>query len=126
MLLLMPGRVAKLVRSGQSLVRVAQALGRDLYDLAKLEARLAASAAAMIAGLGVGTLVLGLTAWLLIVLSLVAWIANTFLSLPAALLSVGVLMLMLAAPMAFMATRLSRRLGFPETRRRLDEVLRGE
>ena len=126
MLVLMPGRVAKLVRSGQSLVRVAQALGRDLYGLAKLEARLAASAAAMIAGLGVGTLVLGLTAWLLIVLSLVAWIADTFLSLPAALLSVGVLMLMLAAPMAFMATRLSRRLGFPETRRRLDEVLRGE
>ena len=59
-------------------------------------------------------------------LSLVAWIADTFLSLPAALLSVGVLMLIVAAPMAFVATRLSRRLGFPETRRRLDEVLRGE
>ena len=59
MLLLMPGRVVKLVRSGQSLVRVAQALGRDLYCLAKLEERLVESATAKIAGLGVGTLVLG-------------------------------------------------------------------
>ena len=122
----MPGRVVKLLRSGRSLVRTAQALGRDLYTLAKLEAKRAASAAAMLAGLGVGTLLLGSTAWLLLVLSLVAWIADSFLSLPAALLSVGVLMLLAAAAMAFMATRLTRRLGFPETRRRLDEVLHGE
>ena len=126
MLLELPGRVLNLVRSGQSLVRVAQALGRDLYGFAKLEASLAASAAAMLAGLSRGILVLVSTPWLLLVLSLVAWIADTVLSVPAALLSVGVLMLAIAAPMAFTATRLARRMGFPETRRRLNEVMRGE
>ncbi|MEP6942075.1 MAG: phage holin family protein [Betaproteobacteria bacterium] len=114
-----------LVRSGTSLLRVVQALGRDLYELVRLEADLAASAAVTLAGLGAAILVLVSTGWLLLVLALAAWIADRWLSLPAALLSVGVLMLLIAAPMGFVAMRLTRRLAFPETRRRLDEVMRG-
>jgi hypothetical protein len=126
MLLDLPARVVSLVRSGTSLVRIVRALGRDLYELVRLEASLAASAAITLAGLGAGVLILVATGWLLLVLSLVAWIADRWLGISAALLAVGILMLVIAAPMAFIAMRLSRRLAFPETRRRLDEVMRGE
>jgi len=126
MLLNLPARAVNLVRSGASLLRLVQALGRALYELVRLEANLAASAAATLAGLGAGILVLVATGWLLLVLALAAWIADRWLSLPAALLSVGILMLLVAAPMGVIAMRLSRRLAFPETRRRLDEVMRGQ
>ena len=66
------------------------------------------------------------TGWLLLVLWLVAWIADRWLGVSAALFSVGMLMLLITAPMAFIAMRLSRRLAFRETLRRLDEVMRGE
>lgn len=126
MLLDLPARVVNLVRSGTALLRVVRALGRDLYELVRLEAKLAASAAVTLAGLGAAMLVLLATGWILLVLSLVAWIADSWLGISAALLSVGMLMLLIAAPMAFIAMRLSRRLAFPETRRRLDEVVREE
>ena len=126
MLLDLPARVVHLVRSGTALLRVVRALGRDLYELVRLEAHLAASAAVTLAGLGAAMLILLATGWFLLVLSLVAWIADSWLGISAALLSVGMLVLLIAAPMGFIAMRLSRRLAFPETHRRLDEVMRGE
>ena len=120
-----PPRVVKLFRTGLSLLRVVRALGHDLYELAKLEARLALSTAAAVAGLGTAIVALVATSWVLLVLALVAWISAVWLSLPAALLAVGVLMLVVALPLGILLKRLSRRLGFPETRRRVDEVIRG-
>ena len=66
-----------------------RAFGRDLYELVRLEANLAASAAVTLAGLGVAMLILLATGWLLLVFSLVAWIADSWLGISAALLSVG-------------------------------------
>jgi len=125
MLMQLPNRALRLMRSTTSLLRVARALGRDLYELAKLEARLALSAAATVAGLGVAMLILAATAWVLFVGSLVAWIADRWLSLPVALLVIAAGMVVIAIPLGFVAARVSHRLGFPETRRRIDEVMSG-
>jgi pheromone shutdown protein TraB len=125
MLMQLPNRAMQLMRATTSLVRVARALGRDLYELAKLEARLALSAAATVAGLGVAVLFLAATAWLLLVGSLVTWMADRWLSLPVALLVTGVALVVVAIAVGFIAARVSRRMGFPETRRRIDEVMSG-
>lgn len=125
MLMQLPNRAMQLMRATTSLLRVARALGRDLYELAKLEAQLALLAAATVAGLGVAVLLLAATAWLLLVGSLVAWIADRWLSLPLALLVIAAAMIVIAVPVGFLAARISRRMGFPETRRRIDEVMSG-
>jgi hypothetical protein len=125
MLMQVPSRTLKLLRAGASLLRIVRSLGRDLYALAALEARLALSTVGAIAGLGMGFLALVATGWVLLVLALVAWIADRWMSLPGSLLVVGAAMLILSVPLALLVKRFAARLGFPETRRRIDEVVRG-
>jgi hypothetical protein len=89
MLMQLPSRTLRLFRAGMSLLRIVRSLGRDLYTLAALEARLAMSTAGAIAGLGMGFLALVATGWVFLVLALVAWIADRWMSLAGSLLAAG-------------------------------------
>jgi hypothetical protein len=125
MMIQMPSVAIRLVRNARTLIRVGRALGSDLYDLVRLEARLAASAAAGVAALGAAAATLVGTAWILLILALVAWIADKWLSWPVALLVVGVGLIVVAVPLVLRARRLTQHMAFVETRRRLEELTHG-
>ncbi|MEO8741170.1 MAG: phage holin family protein [Casimicrobiaceae bacterium] len=121
----LPARIRRVVRSGRSLLALGRAFGSDIYALACLEARRAVSAGMAVAGLGAASATLIATAWILLVLSLVAWLADRWQSWPAALLVVATALIVIAVPLAVGAARMTRRMTFPETRRRVDEIIRG-
>ncbi len=94
-------------------------LGRDTVELAKLEASLAVASAVSIAIFSVIALVLGVTAWILVISALVAFIADNWLSLPAALLIVALAMLAGAVPCVLAVRGRTGDLTFQATRRQL-------
>ena len=119
-------RAARLVQRAKSFVIDVRDLGRDTVELAKLEARLAVASAVSIAIFSVIALVLGVTAWILVISALVAFIADNWLSLPAALLIVALAMLAGAVPCALAVRGRTGDLTFQATRRQLRGISHGE
>ena len=109
----------QLIRHASSLLAYVRKYGRDIAELVKLEAKLAMASIVSIALLSVGALLLLLTGWILLVLSLVAWLSEEWLSLPVSLLIVGLVVTAAAVPLIFMIKRHSENLDFKATRRQL-------
>ena len=119
-------RSIRLVRQAQVFVANMRGVGRDLVELARLEARLALAGAVSVAIFSVAALILIATGWVLLIAALVAWIADTWLELPAALLLVGLVLLACAMPCALIIRRRAGDLGFHSTRRQLEHLRHGE
>ena len=86
-------RTVRLVQNTRSFFSNARGAGRDIVELAKLEAQLAASSAVSVALFSAIALILAFTGWILLVGAAVAWIADNWLSLPLALLIIALVML---------------------------------
>lgn len=109
----------QMVRHVSSSWRNVRDFSRDLAELVKLEAKLAVSSAVSLAVLGVGLVLLSLTGWALLILSLVVRLADDWLSLPLALLVVGLVNIAGAVPLVLMIKRHAGNLQFKATRRQL-------
>jgi uncharacterized membrane protein YqjE len=112
-------QVLQLVRHAASLVTDAKSFGQDIVRLAKLEAELARDSLVSIGALSSGVVLLLATGWILLVLSLVMWLADRWLSLPASLLLIGLAMVVCAVPLVFAIKRHAEHLSFKATRRQL-------
>jgi FtsH-binding integral membrane protein len=97
----------------------ARDFSRDIVELAKLEATLALQSLVSIAILSVVATVFLATAWVLLVLSLVAWLADQWLSLHLSLLVVGLAIVVAALPVLLMIKGRAGNLAFKATRRQL-------
>jgi hypothetical protein len=115
-------QVLQLIQHASSLWASVRDFGRDMMELAKLEAKLAIGSAVSIALLGVAVMLLLFTGWILLISSLVAWLAEDWLSLPRALLLVGLVIVAAAVPLILMIKRHAGNLDFKATRRQLGMV----
>jgi Protein of unknown function (DUF1469). len=119
MRLLAGAQALQLIRHASSLLANARDFSRDVVELVRLEAKLAMQSLVSIAILSVvATLFLG-TAWILLVLSLVAWLADEWLSLHVSLLVVGLVIVAATLPVLLMIKGRAGNLAFKATRRQL-------
>lgn len=109
----------QLFRHTTSLFADVRDFGRDFMELAVLEAKLAKASLISIGVLSGAVALLLFTGWILIILSVVAWLAEEWLSLPVSMLVVGVVMAAAAVPLVLMIKRHSGNLNFNATRRQL-------
>ena len=116
----------RVVQHAKAFAVNARDFSRDLVELVKLEANLALTSAVSIALFGSVTLLLALTAWILLVSALVAWIADNWLSLPISLLVVAIVMLAAVVPCVVLIKQRTGDLGFKSTRRQLERLRHGE
>jgi len=116
----------RVVQRAKAFAVNARDFSRDLVELVKLEANLALTSAVSIALFGSVTLLLALTAWILLVSALVAWIADNWLSLPVSLLVVAIVMLAAVVPCVVLIKQRTGDLGFKSTRRQLERLRHGE
>jgi hypothetical protein len=119
MRLLVTAQALQIIRRASSLLANARDFSRDVVELVKLEARLAIESLVSIAILSVVALLFLATAWILLVLSLVAWLADTWLSLHVSLLVVGLAIVAAALPVLLMVKGRAGNLAFKATRRQL-------
>ena len=119
MRLLAGAQAVQLIRHASSLLANARNFSRDLVELVKLEARLAMQSLVSIAILSVVATLLLATAWILLVLSLVAWLADEWLSLHLSLLVVGLGIAAVTLPILLMIKGRAGNLAFKATRRQL-------
>ena len=119
MRLLVTAQALQIIRRASSLLANARDFSRDVVELVKLEARLAIESLVSIAILSVVALLFLATAWILLVLSLVAWLADTWLSLHVSLLVVGLAIVAAALPVLLMIKGRAGNLAFKATRRQL-------
>ena len=116
-------RVIQMTRSAVADVRD---LRRNAFGLLRLDAELAAASGNSVAILSVATLLFILTGWALIVSALVAFIADQWLSLPATLFVVALVVLAAAIPCAIFIHSRARDLTFEATRRQLARHSQGK
>ena len=119
MRLLVTAQALQIIRRASSLLANARDFSRDVVELVKLEARLAIESLVSIAILSVVAILFLATAWILLVLSLVAWLADEWLSLHVSLLVVGVAIVAAALPVLLMIKGRAGNLAFKATRRQL-------
>ena len=119
MRLLAGAQALQLFRHASALLATARDFSRDIVELAKLEATLALQSLVSIAILSVVATVFLATAWVLLVLSLVAWLADQWLSLHLSLLVVGLAIVVAALPVLLMIKGRAGNLAFKATRRQL-------
>jgi uncharacterized membrane protein YqjE len=117
------GRLIQLVRSIAIDLRD---LGRNVFELARLEAQVAKANALSVAAFSVIALLLVFTGWILLISALVAWIAYNWLALPLALLLVGIAALAAAVLFAMMIKRRAGNLTFKATRQQLGGIIHGD
>jgi hypothetical protein len=115
-------QVLQLIQRASSMWASVRDFGRDVMELAKLEAKLAIRSAVSIALLGVAVVLLLFTGWILLISGLVAWLAEIWLSLTGALLLVGLIIVAAAVPLILMIKRHAGNLDFKATRRQLGMV----
>lgn len=116
----------RVVQHAKSFAINARDLSRDLVELVKLETNLALTSMVSVALFGSVTLLLALTAWILLVSALVAWIADNWLSLPLTLLVVALVMIAAAVPCVVLIKSRTADLSFKSTRRQLERLRHGE
>ena len=119
MRLLAGTQALQLIRHASTLLANARDFSRDVVELVKLEARLAVQSLVSIAILSVVATLFLATAWILLVLSLVAWLADTWLSLHLSLLVVGLAIVAATLPVLLMIKGRAGNLAFKATRRQL-------
>lgn len=119
MRLLAGAQALQLIRNASSLLANARDFSRDVVELVKLEARLAMESLVSIAILSVVATLFLSTAWILLVLSLVAWLADEWLSLHVSLLVVGLGIVAATLPVLLMIRARAGNLAFKATRRQL-------
>ena len=119
MRLLAGTQALQLIRHASTLLANARDFSRDVVELVKLEARLAVQSLVSIAILSVVATLFLATAWILLVLSLVAWLADTWLSLHLSLLVVGLAIVAATLPVLLMIRGRAGNLAFKATRRQL-------
>jgi hypothetical protein len=119
MRLLVTAQALQIIRHASSLMENARDFGRDLVELVKLEARLAMESLVSIAILSVVAILFLATAWILLVLGLVTWLAQDWLSLHVSFLVVGLAIIAAALPILFMIKGRAGNLAFKATRRQL-------
>jgi uncharacterized membrane protein YqjE len=109
----------QLLRHATSLLTDVREFARHFMELAVLEARLAKASLISIGVLSGAVALLLFTGWILVILGVVAWLAEEWLSLPVSLLVVGLIVAAGAAPLVFMIKRHAGNLDFKATRRQL-------
>jgi uncharacterized membrane protein YqjE len=119
MRLLVGAQALQVIRHASSLLANARDFSRDVVELVKLEAKLAMESLVSIAILSVVAILFLATAWILLVLSLVAWLADSWLSLHVSLLVVGLAIVAASLPVLFMIKGRAGNLAFKATRRQL-------
>jgi uncharacterized membrane protein YqjE len=119
MRLLVTAQALQIIRRASSLLANARDFSRDVIELVKLEAKLAIESLVSIAILSVVAILFLATAWILLVLGLVAWLADEWLSLHASLLVVGLAIVAAALPVLLMIKGRAGNLAFKATRRQL-------
>jgi hypothetical protein len=119
MRLLASAQALQLIRHASSLLTNARNFSRDVVELVRLEARLAIQSLVSIAILSVVATLFLATAWILLVLSLVAWLADEWLSLHVSLLVVGLVIVVAGLPVLLMIKGRAGNLAFKATRRQL-------
>ena len=119
MRLLAGAQALQLIRNASSLLANVRDFSRDVVELVKLEARLAMESLVSIAILSVVATLFMSTAWILLVLSLVAWLADEWLSLHVSLLVVGLGIVAATLPVLLMIRARAGNLAFKATRRQL-------
>jgi len=119
MRLLAGAQALQLIRHASTLLASASHFSRDVVELVKLEARLAIQSLVSIAILSVVATLFLATAWILLVLSLVAWLADTWLSLHLSLLVVGLAIVAATLPVLLIIKGRAGNLAFKATRRQL-------
>ena len=119
MRLLVTAQALQIIRRASSLLANARDFSRDVVELVKLEAKLAIESLISIAILSVVAALFFGTAWILLVLGLVAWLADEWLSLHVSLLVVGLAIVAAALPVLVMIKARAGNLAFKATRRQL-------
>ena len=119
MRLLATAQALQIIRRASSLLANARDFSRDVVELVKLEAKLAIASLVSIAILSVVAILFLATAWILLVLSLVAWLADTWLSLHVSLLVVGLAIVAATLPVLLMIKGRAGNLAFKATRGQL-------
>jgi uncharacterized membrane protein YqjE len=119
MRLLVTAQALQIIRRASSLLANARDFSRDVVELVKLEAKLAIESLISIAILSVVAALFFGTAWILLVLGLVAWLADEWLSLHVSLLVVGLAIVAAALPVLLMIKARAGNLAFKATRRQL-------
>lgn len=119
-------QAVRLVQRAKSFVTDVRDLTRDTLELVRLEAKLAVASAVSIAIFSVIALVLGVTGWILVISAIVAFIADNWLSLPATLLIVALVMLAAAVPCVLTVRGRTGDLTFQATRRHLRGMSHGD
>ena len=119
MRLLVTAQALQIIRRAYSLLANARDFSRDVVELVKLEAKLAMESLVSIAILSVVAILFLATAWILLVLSLVAWLADSWLSLHVSLLVVGLAIVAASLPVLFKIKGRAGNLAFKATRRQL-------
>ena len=109
----------RVIQMTRSAVADARDLRRNAFGLLRLDAELAAASGAPVAVLSAAALLFILTGWALIVSALVALIADNWLSLPATLLVVALIVLAAVVPCAMLIRSRARDLTFEASRRQL-------
>jgi hypothetical protein len=119
MRLLATAQALQIIRRASSLLANARDFSRDFVEHVKLEAKLAIASLVSIAILSVVAILFLATAWILLVLSLVAWLADTWLSLHVSLLVVGLAIVAATLPVLLMIKGRAGNLAFKATRGQL-------
>ena len=119
MRLLVTAQALQIIRRASSLLSNARDFSRDVVELVKLEAKLAIESLVSIAILSVVAILFLATAWILLVLSLVAWLADAWLSLHVSLLVVGLAIVAAVLPVLLVIKGRAGNLAFKATRRQL-------
>jgi hypothetical protein len=119
MRLLVTAQALQIIRRASSLLANARDFSRDVVELVKLEAKLAIESLISIAILSVVAILFLATAWILLVLGLVAWLADEWLSLHVSLLVVGLAIVAAALPVLLMIKARAGNLAFKATSRQL-------
>jgi uncharacterized membrane protein YqjE len=119
MRLLVTAQALQIIRRASSLLANARDFSRDVVELVKLEAKLAIESLVSIAILSVVAILFLATAWILLVLGLVTWLADEWLSLHVSLLVVGLAIVAAALPVLLMIKARAGNLAFKATRRQL-------
>jgi hypothetical protein len=119
MRLLVTAQALQIIRRASSLLANARDFSRDVVELVKLEAKLAIESLISIAILSVVAALFFGTAWILLVLGLVAWLADEWLSLHVSLLVVGLAIVAAALPVLLMIKARTGNLAFKATSRQL-------
>jgi ABC-type multidrug transport system fused ATPase/permease subunit len=119
MRLLVGAQALQVIRHASSLLANARDFSRDVVELVKLEATLAMESLVSIALLSIVAALFLFTAWILLILSLVTWLAEDWLSMHVSLLVVGLVIIAGALPILFMIKGRAGNLAFKATRRQL-------